>query len=134
MPGHSGYVRFLSSCLTNGKASLISSSSLFLLLVLCKPMEKYHSITGATLGYMGGAARNQERKDELPNAVDLSHHLSEESKNRQPSALKTFYRYWRKPGVIGLAGGMEYCRWQPVLTCYVIFQACHQRTTSLSIR
>ena len=68
-------------------------------------MEKHHSIPGTTFGYIGEAARNQERKDELPKAVDLSHHFSELAKNRHPSALKSFYRYWRKPGVIGLAGG-----------------------------
>lgn len=72
-------------------------------------MEKHHSITGTMVGYIGGAARNQERKDELPKAVDLSHHLSEIANSRQPSALKAFYKYWRKPGVIGLAGGMKYC-------------------------
>ena len=71
-------------------------------------MEKHHSITGTTVGYIGGAARNQERKDELPKAVDLSHHLSDVAKNRQPSSLKAFYKYWRKPGVIGLAGGVIY--------------------------
>ena len=70
-------------------------------------MEKHPSITGVTVGYIGGAVRNQERKDELPKAVDLTHHLSEVAKNRQPSSLKAFYKYWRKPGVIGLAGGMK---------------------------
>lgn len=94
------------------KGELVSSTTSFLLLLLlllfCKPMEKPRSITGTTFGYIRGATRNQERKDELPNAVDLSHHLSELAKNRQPSPLKSFYRYWRKPGVIGLAGGMEH--------------------------
>ena len=95
-------------------------------------MEKHHSITGTKFGYIGGATRNQERKDELPKAVDLSHHLSELAKNRRPSPIKSFYKYWRKPGVIGLAGGMEYRHWRLALTCYVTFQAYHQRTTSLS--
>ena len=75
-------------------------------------MEKQHSITSTTFGYVRGAPRNQERKDELPEAIDLSHHLSDLAKNRLPSPLKSFYRYWGKPGMIGLAGGMEHCQVQ----------------------
>jgi hypothetical protein len=71
-------------------------------------MEKRHSIVGTTFGYIRGAPCNQERRDKLPKAIDLSHHLSGLAKNRQPSPLKAFYRYWGKPGVIGLAGGMEH--------------------------
>lgn len=73
-------------------------------------MEKRHSITTNTLGYIGGAPRNQERKDELPKAIDLSHHLSELANNRLPSPLKAFYRYMSKPGMISLGGGMEHCQ------------------------
>jgi len=79
-------------------------------------MEKHHAIAGTTFGYIGRAARNQGRKDELPKAIDLSHHLSELAKNRLPSPLKSFYRYWGKPGLISLAGGMEHLStWVTVL-------------------
>jgi hypothetical protein len=81
-----------------------------LLLLLCRTMEEHHSTTGTAFGYIRSPPHNQERKEELPKAVDLSHHLSELAKNRQPSPLKSFYKYWRKPGVIGLGGGMEHCR------------------------
>lgn len=43
---------------------------------------------------------------ELPKAIDLSHHLSELSKSRMPSPLKGLARYWGRPGLISLAGGM----------------------------
>ena len=99
-------------------------------------MEKPHRITGTTFGYIPGSVRNQERKDELPKAIDLSHHLSDLAKNRRPSPLKTFYQYWRKPGVIGLAGGMELSsRVQIIINPdHVIVQASRQQNTSLSIR
>jgi len=41
-------------------------------------------------------------------AVDLSHHLSELSKARQPSPLKSLGKYAGKPGLITLAGGMPH--------------------------
>lgn len=45
---------------------------------------------------------------ELPKAIDLSHHLSELSKSRMPSPLKGLARYWGRPGLISLAGGVSY--------------------------
>lgn len=56
------------------------------------------------------AIKDQERYRDhsasLPNAIDLSHHLSTLSRNRQPSALKDLYRYAARPGMIALAGGL----------------------------
>ncbi|KAJ7180012.1 pyridoxal phosphate-dependent transferase [Mycena crocata] len=41
-----------------------------------------------------------------PEAIDLSHHLSALAKNRQTSPLKGLQKYWGKPGLISLAGGL----------------------------
>ncbi|KAJ6599100.1 pyridoxal phosphate-dependent transferase [Mycena vulgaris] len=41
-----------------------------------------------------------------PEAIDLSHHLSDLSKARQTSPLKGLQKYWGKPGLISLAGGL----------------------------
>ncbi|KAJ7700049.1 pyridoxal phosphate-dependent transferase [Mycena rosella] len=41
-----------------------------------------------------------------PEALDLSHHLSDLAKARQTSPLKGLFRYWGKPGLISLAGGL----------------------------
>jgi aromatic amino acid aminotransferase I len=43
---------------------------------------------------------------ELGEAIDLSHHLSVAAKNRIASPLKTFYKYYGKPGIISLVGGL----------------------------
>jgi aromatic amino acid aminotransferase I len=47
------------------------------------------------------------RRDEekLPKSIDLSHHFSDLAKRRLPSPLKTFYKYYGKPGLLALAGG-----------------------------
>nr|GAT55950.1 predicted protein [Mycena chlorophos] len=39
-------------------------------------------------------------------AIDLSHHLSDVSRARETSPLKLFQKYFNKPGLIGLAGGL----------------------------
>ncbi|KAJ7368276.1 pyridoxal phosphate-dependent transferase [Mycena albidolilacea] len=39
-------------------------------------------------------------------AIDLSHHLSALAKARQTSPLKGLFRYWGRPGLISLAGGL----------------------------
>ena len=44
--------------------------------------------------------------EKLPKAIDLSHHLTEVSKSRETSPLKGLARYFGKPGIISLAGGM----------------------------
>jgi aromatic amino acid aminotransferase I len=41
-----------------------------------------------------------------PEAIDLSHHLSDLAKARHTSPLKGLQRYWGKPGLISLAGGL----------------------------
>ncbi|KAJ6515922.1 pyridoxal phosphate-dependent transferase [Mycena sanguinolenta] len=41
-----------------------------------------------------------------PEAIDLSHHLSAVSRARQTSPLKGLQRYWGRPGLISLAGGL----------------------------
>lgn len=38
--------------------------------------------------------------------LDLSHHLSQVTKNRQESEVKQFYKYFAIPGIGNLAGGM----------------------------
>jgi aromatic amino acid aminotransferase I len=41
-----------------------------------------------------------------PEAIDLSHHLSALAKARATSPLKGLQKYWGKPGLISLAGGL----------------------------
>ncbi|KAJ7129722.1 PLP-dependent transferase [Mycena epipterygia] len=41
-----------------------------------------------------------------PEAIDLSHHLSDLSRARHTSPLKGLQKYWGKPGLISLAGGL----------------------------
>ncbi|KAF8640115.1 hypothetical protein AX17_001351 [Amanita inopinata Kibby_2008] len=44
----------------------------------------------------------------LPDAIDLSHHLSRVSKKRRISPLKGLQQYFGKPGIISLAGGLPH--------------------------
>ena len=37
--------------------------------------------------------------------VDMTHHMSEVTKNRQASSIKAFYKYFAIPGIGNLAGG-----------------------------
>lgn len=41
----------------------------------------------------------------LPEPKDLSHHYSEVTKNRQPSAIKEYYKFFKIPNIGNLAGG-----------------------------
>ncbi|KAJ7283688.1 pyridoxal phosphate-dependent transferase [Mycena rebaudengoi] len=41
-----------------------------------------------------------------PEPIDLSHHLSDLAKARATSPLKGLQKYWGKPGIISLAGGL----------------------------
>ncbi|PVH95184.1 aromatic amino acid aminotransferase 1 [Periconia macrospinosa] len=41
----------------------------------------------------------------FPEPVDLSHHLSRSTHNRQASAIKSFYKYFTIPGISQIAGG-----------------------------
>ena len=40
-----------------------------------------------------------------PEPVDLSHHLSRTTRNRNASSIKRFYKYFAIPGIGQLAGG-----------------------------
>ena len=42
---------------------------------------------------------------ELAPPLDLSHHYSRITKNRLPSKIKDFYKYFSIPGIGNLAGG-----------------------------
>lgn len=42
---------------------------------------------------------------ELSPPRDLSYHFSRSTKNREPSAIKDFYRFFQIPGIGNLAGG-----------------------------
>jgi hypothetical protein len=42
---------------------------------------------------------------ELDPPLDLSHHFSRVTKNRLPSMIKDFYKYFTIPGIENLAGG-----------------------------
>ncbi|RXW11690.1 hypothetical protein EST38_g14165 [Candolleomyces aberdarensis] len=44
--------------------------------------------------------------EKLPESIDLSHHLSNVSKARPLSPLKGLQKYWGRPGLISLAGGL----------------------------
>ncbi|GAA5984700.1 hypothetical protein JCM5350_007921 [Sporobolomyces pararoseus] len=50
----------------------------------------------------------QPCQDDKPKAIDLSHHLSEMSKNRVPSPLKGMYKYFGREGLYSLAGGLPH--------------------------
>lgn len=41
----------------------------------------------------------------LPPPLDLSHHLSPTTRNREASSVKDFYKYFLIPGIGNLAGG-----------------------------
>ncbi|GAA5893063.1 hypothetical protein JCM5296_003062 [Sporobolomyces johnsonii] len=44
--------------------------------------------------------------DHLPEAIDLSHHLSLLARSRVQSPLKGMYKYFARPGILMLAGGL----------------------------
>ena len=52
--------------------------------------------------------------DKKPLPVDISHHYSRVTKNRDISSVKEFYKYFTIPGIGNLAGGM------PVFLIYPI--------------
>lgn len=43
---------------------------------------------------------------ELPEPVDLSHHLTRSTIARQASSVKQFYKFFAIPGIAQLAGGL----------------------------
>lgn len=48
-----------------------------------------------------------EKTGYAPEAIDLSHHLSAVAKRRVQSPLKGLQKYYGKPGVLSLAGGLS---------------------------
>lgn len=46
------------------------------------------------------------QKPLLPDPTDLTHLLSRNALNRQPSSIKDFYKYFSIPGIGQLAGGI----------------------------
>lgn len=44
----------------------------------------------------------------LAEPQDLSHHYSRTTRNRVPSSMKSFYKYFLIPGIGNLAGGMSF--------------------------
>lgn len=49
---------------------------------------------------------DQMQNFELSPPLDLSHHFSDTTKHRAPSAIKAFYKYFSIPGIGNLAGGL----------------------------
>ncbi|KPV72309.1 uncharacterized protein RHOBADRAFT_55794 [Rhodotorula graminis WP1] len=60
--------------------------------------ESAQSATSTRRALLAGDAR--------PDAVDLSHHLSDMAKSRLTSPLKSLYGYMQQPGMLLLAGGL----------------------------
>lgn len=55
---------------------------------------------------MGSSSHEIDVSGNLPEPVDLSHHYSKSTKNRNASSVKEFYKYFRIPGIGNLAGGL----------------------------
>ena len=52
------------------------------------------------------AMESSAHADKRPDPVDLSHHYSKVTKNRNTSSIKDFYKYFAIPGIGNLAGGL----------------------------
>jgi site-specific recombinase XerD len=50
--------------------------------------------------------------ESLPEPLDLSHHFSDVTNNREASDVKKFYKYFTTPGMRNLAAG-EYFAFDP---------------------
>ncbi|EPS34475.1 hypothetical protein PDE_09439 [Penicillium oxalicum 114-2] len=50
---------------------------------------------------------------QLASPVDLSHHYSYAAKNRAPSSIKSFYRFFTIPGIANFAGGLPHPSYFP---------------------
>ncbi|KAJ5176880.1 uncharacterized protein N7482_002757 [Penicillium canariense] len=48
-----------------------------------------------------------------PHPLDLSHHFSYASKNRSPSSVKSFYKYFTIPNIANFAGGLPHPTYFP---------------------
>lgn len=47
--------------------------------------------------------------------LDLSHHFSYVTKNRQASQVKDFYKYFLIPNIANFAGGQLYSNWSDLI-------------------
>lgn len=77
---------------------------------------------------------SHSREAELPEAVDLSHHINRRSKARHPSPLKDIIKYMSYDGMISLAGGKN------IPTCSLWYYrrldaltSAHRIATSISV-
>jgi aromatic amino acid aminotransferase I len=52
------------------------------------------------------AEPDQRKQGNLPEAIDLSHHLNLLARSRTANSLKGLYRYAGVPGMVSLAGGL----------------------------
>ncbi|TPX09647.1 uncharacterized protein E0L32_009120 [Thyridium curvatum] len=59
----------------------------------------------------GPKARDGSADKPLP--LDMSHHFSETTKNRLPSKIKEYYKYFQIPGIGNLAGGLPNVQFFP---------------------
>ncbi|KAI1850001.1 hypothetical protein JX266_004380 [Neoarthrinium moseri] len=57
---------------------------------------------------MGSAAIGCEADQELPDSIDLTHHLNVLSRSRHPSPLKDIIKFMGYDGMISLAGGLPH--------------------------
>ncbi|CAG7923095.1 unnamed protein product [Penicillium olsonii] len=48
-----------------------------------------------------------------PLPLDLSHHLSYATRNKKPSSVKSFYKYFQIPGIANFAGGLPHASYFP---------------------
>ncbi|KAG8812930.1 hypothetical protein FRC17_001750 [Serendipita sp. 399] len=53
---------------------------------------------------------------ELPLALDFSHHISELAKARKPFPIKTVFKYYGRPGLLAMAGGLPHPQYFPFET------------------
>lgn len=63
---------------------------------------------------------------ELPEPIDLSHHLTRTTLNREASSVKQFYKFFTIPGIAQLAGGLpnDKCMHPHQMCCTMLTDAC----------
>ena len=66
-----------------------------------------NSCSGSSSGGGGGnsSSSSSSKSSRKPPPMDLSHHLSRTTRNRDASSIKQFYKYFSIPGIGQLAGG-----------------------------
>ncbi|GAA5856155.1 hypothetical protein JCM8547_003007 [Rhodosporidiobolus lusitaniae] len=68
---------------------------------LCGPSTFPRPSSSSSAGFISNSSL-----DDKPNAIDLSDHLSVLAKSRMQSPLKGLYKYFQRPGILILAGGL----------------------------